>query len=396
MKSIKYLLLSVVLLASACRKDAPELMNPNESRMTSTPSQVFETFWRAMNNTYVFWDIDPTDWDKIHDDYLPRFRELDALETVETEKLQELYTEICENLVDHHFSLAIINDKAPEDAETRQITVQPGIDEAMSRDYFHLYFSWEAFWSCIAKYKSAGRISDFAEGQNKDMYACSYNIDGGIIYFHLSGFAISDAKPDDPEDTVMEAVDNYLRLIQETPEIKGVILDVRGNGGGYLADMQYTIAPLIDEELLIGYTRVKEGLGRLDYAPWIPSTLTPAARHRKVEDPVVALTDILSYSMAEMTAMAVSELPGGCVIGERTLGATGPLMSNYAFTYSGQVNNPYMTIYTSTAVMKDAKGVNHEGVGVTPDIEVFYDEAAMESGTDVQLDRAIEYIHTGR
>ena len=46
--------------------------------------------------------------------------------------------------------------------------------------------------------------------------------------------------------------------------------------------------------------------------------------------------------------------------------------------------------------MKDAKGVNHEGVGVTPDIEVFYDEAAMESGTDVQLDRAIEYIHTGR
>lgn len=93
-----------------------------------------------MNNTYVFWDIDPTDWDKIHDDYLPRFRELDALETIETEKLQELYTEICENLVDHHFSLAIINDKAPEDAETRQITVQPGIDEAMSRDYFHLYF----------------------------------------------------------------------------------------------------------------------------------------------------------------------------------------------------------------------------------------------------------------
>ena len=85
MKSIKYLLLSVVLLASACRKDAPELMNPNESRMTSTPSQVFETFWRAMNNTYVFWDIDPTDWDKIHDDYLPRFRELDALETIETE-----------------------------------------------------------------------------------------------------------------------------------------------------------------------------------------------------------------------------------------------------------------------------------------------------------------------
>lgn len=396
MKSIKYLLLSVVLLTSACRKDAPELMNPNESWMTSTPSQVFETFWNAMNNTYVFWDIDPTDWDKIYDDYLPRFRELDALETVETETLQKLYTEICKNLADHHYYLELVNNKAPEDSEIWKVEVFPGFDEMLTRDYYHEFFSWDAFDACIAKYKAAGRISDFAEGQNKDMYACSYNIDDGIIYFHLSGFAISDAKPDDPEDTVMEAVDNYLRLIQETPEIKGVILDVRGNGGGYLADMQYTIAPLIDEELLIGYTRVKEGLGRLDYAPWIPSTLTPAARHRKVEAPVVALTDILSGSMAEMTAMAVSELPGGCVIGERTLGATGPLMNNYAFTYSGQVNNPYMTIYTSTAVMKDAKGVNHEGVGVTPDIEVSYDDDAMESGTDVQLNRAIEYIHTGR
>ena len=178
--------------------------------------------------------------------------------------------------------------------------------------------------------------------------------------------------------------------------MKKLILDVRGNGGGYLADMQYTIAPLIDEELLIGYTRAKEGLGRLDYAPWIPSILAPAVHHRKVKAPIVVLADILSVSMAEMTAMAVSALPNGCVVGERTFGGTGPLTSDYTFSYSGQVNNPYMMIYTSTTMLKDVKGVIHEGVGVTPDIEVFYDEAAMEAGTDVQLDRAIEYIQTGR
>lgn len=396
MKSIKYLLLSVVLLASACRKDAPELMNPNESQLLNTPSQVFETFWHAMNNTYVFWDIDPMDWDKVYDDYLPRFRELDALETVKTETLQDLYTEICKNLIDHHYTLQITNPQAPEDDEVKKVQLQPGWNEIMERDYFHYYFSWEAFDACIAKYKGAGRISDFAEGQNKDMYACSYNIDDGIIYLYLSAFSVSGVNPDDPEDTVMGAIDNYLQLIQETPEIKGVILDVRGNGGGYLADMQYTIAPLIDEELLIGYTRAKEGLGRLDYAPWIPSILAPAVHHRKVEAPIVVLADILSVSMAEMTAMAVSVLPNGCVVGERTFGGTGPLTSDYTFSYSGQVNNPYMMIYTSTTMLKDAKGVIHEGVGVTPDIEVFYDEAAMEAGTDVQLDRAIEYIQTGR
>lgn len=390
------LLLLVAVLASACRKDAPELMNPNDRKLLNTPSQVFETFWHAMNNNYVFWDIDPTDWDKVYDDYLPRFRKLDALETVKTETLRELYTEICENLIDHHYALQLSNPKAPQEDETNYIWIQPGADEVAARDYYHGYFSSDAFFACIDKYEAAGRISDYVEGWNNEMFACSYNIDDGIIYLFLSAFNISGAKPDDPEDTIMEAIDNYLRLVLETPVVKGVILDVRRNSGGYLADMQYTCAPLIDEELLFGYTRVKDGLGRLDYGPWVPEKLSPAEQHRKIQAPIVVLADVNSMSMAEMTAMAVSALPNGYIIGERTFGATGPLTTDYSFFYSGQVNIPGMMLYTSTAMLKDAKGVVYEGVGVTPDIEVLWDEGAMNAGTDVQLDRAIEYIHTGR
>ena len=62
MRHLKYiLLLFVALLTSACRDEAPELMNPNERQLLNTPSQVFESFWHGMNNSYVFWDIDPTD-----------------------------------------------------------------------------------------------------------------------------------------------------------------------------------------------------------------------------------------------------------------------------------------------------------------------------------------------
>lgn len=397
MKSIKYLLLSAVMLASACRKDAPELTNPNERKLLNTPSQVFETFWHAMNNSYVFWDIDPTDWDKVYEDFLPRFRELDALETIETATLQMLYTEICSNLIDHHFVLNIANLKAPEGEEDNTVWVQPGSDEVSKRDYHHARFSKETLLECIDGYKTAGRVTDLVTGQNDEMFACSCNIDNGIVYLYLSSFSILGANPDNPEDTVTEVIDNYLRLVLETSDIKGVIIDVRGNGGGYLMDMQYTIAPLIDEELPVGHTRVKEGLGRLDYGPWVPSILAPAEQHRKIDAPIVALADINSISMAEMTCMTVAALPNGCVIGERTFGGTGPLVGDYSFFYSGQVDNGRgMQIYTSTAIMKDTKGVIHEGVGVTPDIEIFYDEEAMNAGTDVQLDRAITYIHTGK
>lgn len=397
MKSIKYLLLSAVVLASACRKDAPELTNPNERKLLNTPSQVFETFWHAMNDSYVFWDIDPTDWDKVYDDFLPRFRELDALETIETATLQTIYTEICSNLIDHHFVLNIANLRAPEDEEDATLWVQPGFDEVCKRDYFHDLFPNETLLKCIEGYKTAGRVSDWVTGQNEQMFASSCNIDNGIVYLYLSSFSIFGANPDNPEDTVTEVIDNYLRLVLETSDIKGVIIDVRGNGGGYLMDMQYTIAPLIDEELPVGHSRVKEGLGRLDYGPWVPSILAPAEQHRKIDAPIVALADINSVSMAEMTCMTVAALPNGCVIGERTFGGTGPLVGDYSFFYSGQVDNARgMQIYTSTAIIKDTKGVIHEGVGVTPDIEVFYDEEAMNAGRDVQLDRAIEYIHTGK
>lgn len=397
MKPIKYLLLSVVLLASACRKDAPELTNPNDGKLLNTPSQVFETFWHAMNDSYVFWDIDPTDWDKVYEDYLPRFRELDALETVETATLQKLFTEICSNLIDHHFFLEIVNPKPPREEEDITIWAQPGGDEVANRDYSHSIISKEDLLKCLDGYKTAGRISDLVTGQNGEMFASSCNIDNGIIYLYLSSFSILGVNPDIPEDTVMEAIDNYRRLVLETPEVKGVIIDVRGNGGGYLADMEFTLAPLIGEEVLIGYTRAKEGLGRLDYGPWVPSILVPAEQHREINSPIVALADINSVSMAEMTCMAVSAFPNGCVVGERTFGGTGPLVGDYSFYYSGQVDNARgMRIYTSSAMMKDAQGVIHEGVGVTPDIEIRFDQEAMSAGTDRQLDRAIEYVHTGK
>ena len=103
--------------------------------------------------------------------------------------------------------------------------------------------------------------------------------------------------------------------------------------------------------------------------------------------------------MSEMTCMAVSALPNGCVVGERTFGGTGPLYGDYKFAYSGAWENSAVSVYGSTAVMKDARGKIHEGVGIVPHIEVLQTpevEAEMRSGVDPQLERALEYIRTGK
>lgn len=399
------LLLSLAAALSSCRKDAPELMNPQETRLLNTPSQVFKAFWHGMDSSYGFWDIDPTDWDKAYDEYLPLFEELDKLASDSEEdapelydRIQKLFTEMCRNLIDHHLQINFFP------GTDSSFWVSPGDLEALSRDYAHDRIIAQEILESIEANKKAGRITEYMqgsfyeEGGQNNMSAVSYKIDG-VIYIYFTGFQFRAALWQDPGGAVEKVLRNYQRMILETPDIKGVIIDVRDNGGGYLADMQEILAPMIDTDLLIGYTRMKDGPGRLDYAPWVPCIVSPAEKHRKVEAPIVVLANLHSVSMSEMTSMAVSALPNGCIVGERTFGGTGPLFGDYQFAYSGEWGNSYVNVHCATAMMKDAQGVIHEGVGITPDIEVLQTpevEAAMRSGVDPQLERALEYIRTGK
>ena len=106
-----------------------------------------------------------------------------------------------------------------------------------------------------------------------------------------------------------------------------------------------------------------------------------------------------SVSMAEMTTLAVLGLPKGCFIGERTHGGIGTLATdNLVFDqfYGGyfKINN-IMVVHTTMTMMKDLNGINYEGVGIPPTIEAPFDGASLRQGIDTQLERAVEYIHTG-
>ena len=169
MKHIYRLILvaTVITLASvSCRRQSPELTNPNEIRVnTGTPSQVFLAFWQGMNNSYGFWDIDPTDWDAVYDHYLPVFKRLDTelaeLPTTEDRmnRLQEVYTEMCKELIDHHLTITFY----PETDSAFRIS--PGMLEAQSRDYAHQkQMINNTLRTVYEANKQAGRITDDVVG----------------------------------------------------------------------------------------------------------------------------------------------------------------------------------------------------------------------------------------
>ncbi len=101
--------------------------------------------------------------------------------------------------------------------------------------------------------------------------------------------------------------DYFFRVLHSgVPALKGIIIDLRGNGGGEISDLDLLVGQLTTSEYTFGYTRYKNGVNRLDYSPWAPAVVKPwVGGAVNVTVPIVVLADHLSVSMSEITTMAI-------------------------------------------------------------------------------------------
>ena len=244
---------------------------------------------------------------------------------------------------------------------------------------------------------------------------------GGIAYLYISGFSLLPyfSASNSQFDLNVAATANHvaqvkavwqmwfdeIQTMHKNGTLEGVIIDVRGNGGGFVADHQFVMGALVPQGgFQYGWSRFKQGTGRYDYSAMMP-TIAPTMEddHEVIDDkPIVVLTNSGSVSMAEATALFAQCLPNGRVIGKRTHGGLNQLSGNdYAsFNYSGHIGvegkTPVYAYIPMMAVFDKDKNLR-EAVGITPDIEVALDAATFENTfVDSQLERAIEYIKNGK
>jgi C-terminal processing protease CtpA/Prc len=233
------------------------------------------------------------------------------------------------------------------------------------------------------------------EGTSSPFTAVSGTIRGSILYLYFSSFALSQAGAN-----TGPVLNYFFSKLRGYGQFKGIVIDLRGNGGGEVEDLDYLVGQMVTSQYTFGYTRYKNGVNRLDYTPWAPAVVKPwVGGSVNVTIPIVVLADHLSVSMSELTTMAIKTLPNGKFIGTRTWGANGPLTSSVYFD-GGQFtigsaafgSGGYMFVYTSSSMFKYLNGDIYEGVGVPPDIYARETTAAYLSGDDLVLDAAIRYI----
>jgi len=156
--------------------------------------------------------------------------------------------------------------------------------------------------------------------------------------------------------------------------IKGLILDLRSNPGGNLSAVVDIARELLPEGLIV-YTENNKGV-RKEYT---------CDGSKELDIPLVVLINQYSASASEILSGAIKDYNKGTLIGTTTFGKG--IVQTLLNVGDGSV------IKLTTSAYFTPNGINIQGTGIEPDIELEYDyETAEKDGTDNQVNRAVEVL----
>ena len=176
-------------------------------------------------------------------------------------------------------------------------------------------------------------------------------------------------------------------LLNNLPQVesaKGLIIDVRANGGG---STPVDLLEILAQKPIPGalqstrsYRAVDRAWGVLPGWAELPAEQIPADKVHHVDVPVAVLTSAMTFSAAEDFVAAFDTMHRGITVGETTGGSTGqPLFFHLPGGGSARV---------CTKNDRAGDGTVFEGVGLVPTIPVSPTLTNVRSGADVVMDRA--------
>lgn len=280
----------------------------------------FEALWTILDEHYCFFDYKQKeyglDWNDVYTKYKVRVN--DNMSTVQ---LFEVLCDMLGELRDGHVNLS------------------------SSMDYGR-YWKWQENYpynysdSLIRRY--LGTDYKIASGLRYRV------LDDNIGYIRCASFesAVGEGNLDE--------VLSYLLLC------RGLIIDIRGNGGGDLTTAERLAGRFVQEKTLVGYMQHKTGAGHNDFSEMKEIYLEPSSNvrwHKKV----CVLTNRSVYSAANAFAVWMHCLPNITLVGDHTGGGSGLPMSN-------SLPNGW-SVRFSACPMYDANKQQTE-FGIDPDMKV--------------------------
>lgn len=202
-----------------------------------------------------------------------------------------------------------------------------------------------------------------------------YHIGSGLKYTILPdniAYVVYESFSDGIGDGNLSDMIAHLRLCN------GMILDIRGNGGGELTNAEKLSQRFTNEKVLVGFTSHKTGKGHDDFSEPRAEYIEPSKSIRW-QKPVVLLVNRSCYSAANTFVRNMKEMPLVTVMGDQTGGGSGlPFTSELPIGWS---------VRFSASPSFDAR-MHQIEFGIEPDVKASLDESLAADGKDSMIEEA--------
>lgn len=195
--------------------------------------------------------------------------------------------------------------------------------------------------------------------------------DKKITYIRLSQFG------DNTNQEWLSLSNSMALAMQQDSSIKGIVLDLRNNPGGYVSDAVF----IASEFLKVGTPVVIQDMGGGQQ-----ETLSVKRTGIMLSTPLVILINKGSASAAEITAGSLRDAGRARLIGEQSFGK-GTMQNTQDL---GQGSGLHVTIARWLTPKGTWVGNGKDGKGLTPDVVVELDPK--DASRDTQLEKAIEEL----
>lgn len=300
----------------------------------NTPRDNFEALWKIIDEHYCFLDYKGVDWEDIHRQYSSR-----VSEDMSPESLFMLLCEMLAELKDGHVNLSSS-------------------------------FDLGRYWSWYEDYPP-----NYDEDLIRNYLGTDYHLTSGIRYKILDD-NIGYIRYPDFSSGIGET--NLDHIINKLSICRGLIIDVRENGGGYLSNSDLLASRFMNEETLVGYIQHKTGKGHNDFSKPYARYIKPSG-HLRFQKPVVVLTNRRCFSATNDFVNSMTCCPNVIILGDRTGGGSG-------LPFSSELPNGWGVRF-SASPMYDPD-MNHLEFGIEPDVRVDMKDSDKEKGLDSLIEAA--------
>ncbi|MDR1592684.1 MAG: S41 family peptidase [Prevotellaceae bacterium] len=329
---VSRLLLAGVVLCTACKGTFVRDFSPQAN---------FDALWTILDTKYCYFDAKQIDWNGVKALYEPQ------LAQVRNEvELFDLLAEMLDTLQDGHVNL------------------YSSFDVSRCRGWFENY---PANFDDRLIYSDRYLGNDYRQAGG---FQYTTIASGEIGYIRYASFSNSFSG--------MNYIDKFFA------SCKGIIIDVRNNGGGMITYSSALAACFFREKTLTGYIRHKTGMGHNDFSSPQPLYADPEDASVDWSDRrVVVLTNRRCYSATNEFVCQVKQADNVTVIGGMTGGGGGmPLSSELPCGWM---------VRFSAVPMFDA-AMQHIEFGIAPDIEIALASDDISSGYDTLIEYAVNLL----